>query len=155
MNHLARPFQWDDVPFVAEHMRKEDAEECAAGGFTPFGALAHSTATSIVLKTLFTPDTKEPGAICGVCPGPIPSWGAIWLLGTDAIKRHRVPFLRMSRETVNDLYEETGKEVFYNYTYVQNHVHHAWLRWLGFTFIRKVPLPPHGLEFYEFVKIKG
>jgi hypothetical protein len=136
-------------------MRKGDAEECAAGGFTPFGALAHSIETAIICKTLVTPGDQSPGAILGVCPGPIPSWGAIWLLGTDAIKQHRVPFLRLSKQTLADLYEETGKEVFYNYTFIQNTVHHAWLRWLGFTFIRKVPLPPHGQQFYEFVKLKG
>jgi hypothetical protein len=145
----------DDIDHVVAHMRKEDVEECAAGGHTPFGALAMSISASIVCKAILAPDTGKPGAIMGVCPGNVPSWGAIWLLGTDDIKRHRVIFLRRSKETLADLYTESGKEVFYNYSYVQNHVHHAWLRWLGFTFIRKVPFPPHGQLFWEFVKIKG
>jgi hypothetical protein len=145
----------DDIEHVATNMRKEDIEECEAGGLSPFGALAMSIENSIVAKVLVAPDTGKAGAILGVCHGFSPSWGAIWLLGTDDIKRHRLTFCRQSRRTLPLLYEESGKEVFYNYTYVGNEVHHAWLRWLGFTFIRKVPLPPHGQHFYEFVKIKG
>lgn len=155
MTSLIRSPSLEDVWHVGDNMRTDDIEECKAGGFTPLGALGHSIATSIVYKALVAPDTGLPGAILGVCPGFSPAWGAIWLLGTDDIKRHRVTFLRNSRTTLKALYEETGKEVFYNYTYVENHVHHAWLRWLGFKFIRKVSLPPHGYQFYEFVKIKG
>jgi hypothetical protein len=144
----------DDVDYIANNMRDADVKECEAGGFTSFAALLHSINTSIICKTLITPDTREPGAILGVCPGFSPSWGAIWLLGTDSIKQHRVPFLRRSRQALAELYEESGKEVFYNYTFVENTVHHSWLRWLGFTFLRKVPFH-NGNEFYEFVKLKG
>jgi hypothetical protein len=139
---------WEgDVEYVARNMRKADIEECEAGGFTPLDALRMSVASSIVCYTLTEPDTGLPGAILGVGPGFDPAWGAIWLLGTSALKKHRYRFLRNSKPVLHDLYIETGKDVFYNYTYVQNHVHHAWLRWLGFTFIRKVPLPPHGSSF--------
>lgn len=154
MTDLIRPTTQDDIEFIAENIRKEDAEECEAAGFSPAAGLALSKGTSIVCKTLLTPDTLQPGAVMGVCPGFSPSWGAIWLLGTDDIKRYRVPFLRRSRQVLADLYDETRMEAFYNYSYVGNSVHHAWLRWLGFTFLRKVPLH-NGHEFYEFVKIKG
>lgn len=154
MNDLIRPYNMDDVDFIAEHMRKEDIEECGAGGLTPFQALLQSIGSSTVCKALLTPDTREPGAILGVCEGFSPRWGAVWLLGTDAIKRHRIPFLRHSRDTMADLFQETGKEAFYNYTFVNNTVHHQWLRWLGFTFLRKVQLPPYGQEFYEFAKLR-
>lgn len=155
MTQLIRPPTMDDIEHIATNMRKADAEECEAGGFTPFGALAHSIGSSIVCKVVLAPDTLQAGAIMGVCPGFSPSWGAIWLLGTDDIQRHRVPFLRRSKQVLADLYTETEKEVFYNYSYVENHVHHAWLRWLGFKFIRKTPFPPHGHLFWEFVKLKG
>ncbi|WP_316172971.1 hypothetical protein [Bradyrhizobium sp. SZCCHNRI2049] len=156
MTPLMRPPTLDDVEFIANHMRKADVEECAASGFTPLGALLQSIDLSIVCKCAIAPDTGQPGFVMGVCPSTLgPSWGAIWLLGTDDIKRHRVLFLRHSREVLASLYEETGKEVFYNYTFIENSVHHEWLRWLGFKFLRKVSLPPHGQQFIEFVKLKG
>jgi hypothetical protein len=152
---IMRPATLDDVSFVATRMRVEDAAECHAGGMSPLDALTLSYETSLVVYALLEPVLQVPGAILGVCPGVYPKWGAIWLLGTDAIRKYRTTFLRNSKPALAHLYEETQKDVLYNYTFCENTVHHAWLRWLGFTFLRKINLPPHGQPFYEFVKIKG
>jgi hypothetical protein len=53
------------------------------------------------------------------------------------------------------LFDVTGDDAFYNYTYSRNTVHHKWLKWSGFTFLRKVTLPPLNKEFYEFVILRG
>ncbi len=154
MTELIRPATWDDVMFIAENMRQADIGECRAGNLSPLDALTHSMDASIIAQTVLAPDTLKPGCIMGVCGSDYgPSWGAIWLLGTDDIARHRVPFLRRSKKVLANLYEDTGREVFYNYTWVNNHVHHTWLRWLGFTFFPATQFQ-YG-RFYPFVKIKG
>lgn len=152
---LTRPATLDDVQFVTNQMRVEDIEEVKALGLSPLDALTLGYETSLVTYTLLTPDTNEPGALLGVAPSTNPMLGAIWLLGTDSIVKHRFTFLRNSRPTLAALFEETQKEAFYNITFCENTVHHLWLRWLGFTFLRKVNAPPLGQPFYEFMKLKG
>lgn len=144
----------EDVLFVASNMRQGDVEECKAGGFTPLDALTFSYASSFVAYTLLTPQ-DVPAAILGVSPSPVSdSLGVLWMLGTDDIKTHKFTFLRNCKPYLSYLFEITGKEAFYNYTYHENALHHQWLKWLGFTFLRKVDLPPQGRTFYEFVKLK-
>lgn len=151
---LHRDATLSDVIFVAHNMRVEDVEECRAGGLTPLDALTLSYYERIIAYTLLTPE-GTPAAILGINASPISDkFGIIWMLGTDAIKQHRFTFLRNCKPYLQSVYELTGKDCFYNYTYHKNDLHHAWLKWLGFTFIRRVSLPPHNEIFYEFVKLK-
>ena len=154
MNPYIRPVEPGDMEFVAEHMRIEDIEEVGALGLPPYDAVIHSTAVSPIVYTLLQPD-QIPCAIVGVATSSTYiNWGTIWLLGTKGIEDHAVTFLRQSKPALDRLFNESGHDVLYNYTYVNNTVHHKWLRWLGFKFIRKVTLPPFDKEFYEFVRIK-
>ena len=150
-----RPTTWDDVQFIAKHMREGDKEECRAGGFSPLEALSQSFELSIVSYTLNTPD-GVPAAITGVSPSSIgANIGVIWMLGTDDISKHKIYALRRCKPFIANLYDELGMDCFYNCTYIKNKLHHSWLRWLGFTFLRTVTLPPDGQEFLEFVRLKG
>ncbi|CAB4124776.1 hypothetical protein UFOVP63_29 [uncultured Caudovirales phage] len=135
-------------------MRDEDVEEAWAIGLTPLDALTQSIHGSTLVYTMIGHE-GVPISIVGVSPSPYPNWGLIWMLGTPGIVSNKITFLRHSRAALVKMFEETGSEVLYNYTYAKNKVHHDWLRWLGFTFIRKVSLLPHGEEFYEFAKIRG
>lgn len=149
-----RPTTWEDVYFVVDNMREEDQDECRANGYTPLDALSLSYENSIVSYTLHTPD-GVPAAIMGVSKSGIgPQFGVIWMLGTNDIQHHKVYALRRCKPFLSDLYEEMGMECFYNYTYSENKLHHSWLKWLGFTFLRSVALPPDGHDFYEFVRLK-
>lgn len=151
---LHRPANWDDLYYVVDHMREGDQDECRAGGYTPLDALSLSYDNAIVAYTLLTPD-NIPAAILGVGESALgPQFGSIWMLGTEDIARHKITFLRRCKPFINDLFNETGKECFYNYTYSENRLHHAWLKWLGFKFIREVPLPPYGHSFIEFVRLR-
>jgi hypothetical protein len=153
---LHRRTTWDDVYYVSDNMREGDVEDCWAGGLSAYDALARSFENSTVAYTLFEPDSLVPAAVLGVSESPFdPSFGTIWMLGTDGIRKHRYRFLRNCKPFLKDLYEETGKQALYNYTYAGNTLHHAWLRWLGFTILREVELPPYGYPFYEFVGLKG
>jgi hypothetical protein len=150
-----RPTNWDDVYFVVDNMRDEDIEECMACGRTALDALSRSFEVSEVTYTLMSPD-GHPAAILGVTDGPLGEhFGIVWMLGTNDIKKHKMHFLRACKAGLDSLFAECGKEALYNYTYANNSLHHVWLRWLGFTFLRQVELPPYGHSFYEFVRLRG
>lgn len=155
MNPYVRSATAEDVEFVAAHMRRQDADEAGALGFSPLHALRMSRDNSIVSYTLTEPD-GTPGAVLGVTPGSFgPQWGAVWLLGTPSIEKFPMTFLRHSKGVLDALFERTGKEGLYNFTHEANEVHHKWLRWLGFRFLRKVSLPPFDETFIEFAKLRN
>jgi len=145
-----------DVGYVADNMRKEDQEECLAGGLNPYDALSTSFTNCPFCYTLVNPVNFKPSGILGVSDSPLgPAFGIIWMLGTDDIAKHKFAFLRKCTQGVNDLFTVSQKECLYNYSYSQNDLHHAWLKWLGFKFLREVRMPPHGNSFLEFVRLKG
>lgn len=153
MKHITAPRD-GDIEHVAHHMRANDAKECEALGFTPLQALSDSVKYSLRSYTLL--DHQEaPVAMLGVGRGIIPEWGMIWLLGTKGIEENPMTFLRHSPPVLQRLFKETGKDVLYNYTHVNNELHHKWLKWLGFKFIRRTEYGPYNELFYEFTRMRG
>lgn len=155
MIDYARPATLSDLKLVAENMREEDIEEAGAFLLSPLDALTQGFHNSQVCYTLISPE-GEPGAILGVTPNEVyPSFGLIWMLGTPVIEKYPMTFLRNTKSAVGILFDQTGYDAFFNYTYASNTVHHKWLKWSGFTFLRKVTLPPLDKEFYEFITLRG
>lgn len=154
MERYVRPSVAEDVAFIADHMREGDVEEVHACGHNPHDALSLGLKLSTPCYTL-TDFEGTPFAMLGVSPSGQPDAGLIWMLGTAGIEDIKVTFLKYSKPVLLRLYEESGTELLYNYTYAENTVHHQWLKWLGFIFIRKVALPPHGKHFYEFARLRG
>jgi hypothetical protein len=96
--------------------------------------------------------SMKPIAIFGVAT-IAPSVGSVWLLGSKGIVDVQREFLRHSKFWVDQLQE--GYDVICNCVYEGNTVHIKWLKWLGFTFIRKIDsYGSLGLSFYEFLRIK-
>jgi hypothetical protein len=153
MNRFIRPTVDDDIRFVADHMRIEDVEEVLAQGSTPFDGLVRSRDNSTLCHTLIEPD-GTPCALLGICPGYYAKSGLIWLLGTQGIERNPITFLRHSKSALTELFEAGPYDFLYNYTYAKNQLHHKWLKWLGFKFLRTVEIPPFNKSFIEFVKIR-
>ena len=150
----ARTSVTEDVDFLASRLRGEDVEEVVAANNNPFDALSHGLAVSNPCYTLID-RTETPVAMTGVTKGSYTNSGIIWLLGTKGIEENSMTFLRHSKSCLDELYQSTGYDLFYNYTYVKNELHHKWLRWLGFTFLRTITMPSTGKEFIEFVKLRG
>lgn len=151
--NLIRPSTIEDVEYTFLHMRQEDVNECLAGKVEPLDALLFGLNQGKVCYTLIDPKTGNPAGMVGVCDS-MHDLGYIWLLGTDAIERNSVAFLRNSKPTLGRLFDETGYKALGNFTHAKNELHHRWLKWLGFTFLRKVELTPNN-HFYEFVKLGG
>lgn len=122
----ARPY---DIDYVAEHMRPEDIEECAAGGLSPLSALIIGWQSGDTWA-LITP-LGDPCAILGVHETEEPGCGKIWMLGTPEIEKYPMTFLKNCRPVLDELFKDY--KLLSNWSYYKNEVHHKWLQWLGFT----------------------
>lgn len=150
---MIRAATFCDCVKVAERARQADIQEIAAAeGQGVLASLAYGLEHSDVCLALLSPHTGEPGAILGVSASPYSHLGLIWLIGTPEIERASTTFLRQSRPVLSALYETTGYLGLYNHTHKPNTVHHKWLRWLGFVFIRELTI--NNEPFYEFVRLK-
>jgi len=80
--------------------------------------------------------------------------GAVWMLSTDAIEDYAVSFLRQCKGVLaewNRIYP-----VLFNYVDARNELHVKWLKWMGFTFIKRHEhFGVEGVPFYEFVRINN
>ena len=147
-----RPATLPDCYYMAERLRPADAAEVyAAAGVSPLSALVEGFETSDEL-VVGADEQNRPVLMGGVGAGDEPNAGCVWMLATTDIEKHKVSFLRGCRAWV----EEWNKKypVLFNCVDERNELHIKWLRWLGFTFIRRHPL--WGYEkrpFIEFVRL--
>jgi hypothetical protein len=136
----------EDAAIVSERLRDADRREVRASGGDPLLSLQAGVSQSRPAITCLVDGTPE--VIFGVVPGG-PSTGYVWLLGSDAIVRHRTHFLRLSGTWVSIFHERYP--VLTNVVDERNTVHLRWLRWLGFEFIRRHPdWGPERRPFIEF-----
>jgi hypothetical protein len=150
-----RPSKIEDTDYLAGRLRKADLQEIeAARGEDPLTALQYGFKISKVCFTAID-DYLQPIAIFGVVPDEDNvRIGLVWLLGTDDLVRHSFFFLRKSREWLKKLLQQY--DVLWNYVDARNEVHIRWLKWCGFSFLRKIDrYGPGQLPFYEFEIRKG
>ena len=136
----------EDIDYLAPRLRFEDKREILdSTGLNPYQALRECFTCSEISLTIV--DTKNiPVGIFGVSED-----GAIWLLATPEIKRIRFSFLRESRKVVNLLNKKYT--LLWNYVDCRNDLHLRWLKWCGFSFLRKVKYGVNQKPFYEFIKL--
>lgn len=76
----------------------------------------------------------------------------IWMIATDDLEKHGIEFLRNCRAFVKEI--TLGYGLLYNWVMEENEVHVKWLKWLGFTFIKRHPtFGAAGVPFLTFVRI--
>ena len=93
----------------------------------------------------------EPAAAFGVVPDPTPGYpkvGLVWMVGSPALYLYWREFARRSRPLLAEA--SLGYDLIWNVVHERNVRHVEWLRRLGFTFFRKVPINGH--QFIEFAK---
>jgi hypothetical protein len=141
-----------DIAHVAKNMRPEDIAEIKAGADEePMRALMHGYLASDECYTIAAGD--EPLGIFGFKVIEKGVYASVWMLGTTELVRHRWAFLRQCRAWVE--YMQDHAPLLYNIVDQRNDVHIAWLKWMGFKFVRVIP--DHGHErrpFVEFVRTK-
>tara|TARA_R100000458_G_scaffold4812_1_gene3874 strand:+ start:2838 stop:3344 length:507 start_codon:yes stop_codon:yes gene_type:complete len=143
-----------DVVDVAESMRPEDAAELyAVSGDTPKGGLLYCYLRSKPCMTM----VSRHGYVMGMY-GVIPERegvGRIWMLGRNEMttdKLDKITFLRQARIELDKLHNKYP--LLFNVIDARNQVHIDWIRWMGFTIIKRHPqLGMEARPFYEFVRI--
>jgi hypothetical protein len=142
----------EDIPYLAVNLRDEDrAEILASSGLIPEVALEMGRVISRRCRTICMSD-GTPAGIYGVSDTKIKGLGSIWLLATPDLLKVQRQFLRECREGISEISQ--GYSCVFNYTDARNAVHHKWLKWCGFTFIKEHKnFGKQNETFYEFVKI--
>lgn len=150
----ARPSIRTDVDFLAPRLRPEDLAEVRANS-------GHDAKTTLLLGHLLSDQSYtmvgyegDPVGMFGVCPTQTEQVGAVWMLCTEDLVRHTVPFLRNCRKGgwLERLHQDYP--ILTNHVDERNIVHIRWLQWMGFTFVMRHPL--FGFEqrpFLEFVRL--
>ena len=149
-----RPSTLQDVVEVADNMREEDAAEVyAVSGDTPKGGLLYCYLISKPCVTM----TSRHGHLMGMY-GVIPERdgvGRIWMLGRKEMttdKLDKISFLKQARIQIEKLNQKY--KLLFNQVDARNQVHVDWIRWMGFTIIKRHPHWGYeGRPFYEFVRI--
>jgi len=151
---IVRPSLLSDVSVVAENMRKEDVDEVKAHtGGCPKGSLLYAYFMSKPCLTVISRHGHLM-AMGGVVPEG-ENIGRIWLLGCQSMFDDSIDkrwFLRKSKEKLAEM--QSLYPLLFNMVDARNEVHVNWIRWLGFTFIKKhLEWGPEQMMFYEFVRI--
>ena len=144
----------EDAKELAPRLRSADLQEIkAVTGEEPLKALERSLAWSDPGHAI-TDEVDKVVALFGVIPdSEEENMGCVWLLGSDDLVKHSVSFLRQSRKWVEKLHQRY--DCLWNYIDARNEIHIRWLKWCGFTFLRRVE--EYGVEqrpFYEFERKK-
>ena len=140
-----------DIDYLEHNLRDEDAEEVLASHGDIREALQIGFDESDECWTFTVADTGEIAGMYGVAP-----WDDVsatpWLLTTPTIRKVWLPFLRDSRKWV----EETNNKypLLFNAVDADYKVAIKWLRFVGFTFIKRHDKWGVGNKpFLEFVRI--
>lgn len=127
-------------------MREADRQEVAALGRSPFEAMALSLRRSKRAFTIMEGDRAI--AMFGVGDVNILAGvGSPWMLGTDDLPRHAVPFLRQGGWWLGQLLE--GYTVLRNCVDDRNKLSIRWLKWLGFDVGKPVAFKGHLFRMFE------
>lgn len=142
----------DDAEELLRNLRKEDLRELEEVGGRP---ARHAIMGGVLLGapslTLRTHKEELVGILSVVRFGS--GIGFIAMSGTDLITENRTAFLRGSRDVLAHL--DTKFDMLLNVCDARNEVHIRWLRWLGFSLIRKIDhYGPHRVPVYEFARIR-
>lgn len=139
-----------DCLYLSENLRIDDYREIkAVTGLPPLLNLLSGLKLSQVPLVICNEDNKVV-AMLGVVPNGL--IGSIWMVGTNDLKKISLSFLRHSKQAFKVL--KNNFQVIHNYVDARNELHIRWLKWMGFSFIKKHQ--QYGIEqipFYEFVKI--
>jgi hypothetical protein len=135
----------DHIDPIADRMRQADRDEVlAASGRSPREALEFSLRKSSFARTALIDGVPE--VMFGVGDiNVLTRTGGPWLLGTDAVDRHWVAFVRRSRGSLEQL--SSRYAVLMNLVDARQTASIRWLRWLGFT-VEEPTLA--GVELREF-----
>ena len=138
----------EDISAVRANVRAENLAELEVVGLGLDEVLDWSLNNS--WEALCGVIDGEPVCLFGVECTEDPEIGCPWMVGSNAIDRHRVAFLRASKAKVDQW--NTHWPVLMNWVDARNVRGLRWLRFLGFEIQEAIPMGESGLEFHLFSK---
>lgn len=138
-----------DVITLTQQMREADRREALrmSPSTTVEETVEFSAHVSYVLLSARALDTGEAVALAGVA-GRNGSYATAWMVTTDWVYSHPLPFLRRSGEVLTELFDRSGCHVFTNLVDSENELHRRWLTWLGAEWDEPTELNGH--TFHRF-----
>jgi hypothetical protein len=153
MGLKARKARPSDPALLAPRLRVADLQEIQAthGDMPPEHVIRESYELSEPCFTIVT-DEGEVAGMFGVAPGDAKgTFGIIWLLGSDLLKKNSVSFLRQSHAWVEKLHKKYP--VLTNLADRRNKLHLGWLKWIGCQFVGERPWGYEQRPFVEFIHV--
>lgn len=138
----------EDVEYIIEHVRPEDAAELDALDGSTIRESLDETPDLLNVSQVWEVDGK-PVCIFGVTPmaGPL-STGIIWMLATTDFHKHARTFAGHCRKVVKEMIKGYG--YIFNYIHSENRVSIVWLKSLGFKIRDGQQLGHKGATFHKF-----
>jgi hypothetical protein len=145
MRGLVREAKQTDIDeMLDDGLRPADLLEIKSTGYSPRQSLERGLRRSLPCLAV-----EVDGKCCGmfgvVADIRYELAGNIWFLGTDRIQKVKIQFLRESERWLEEI-TKNYRSVS-NYIHQDNTLHIKWLKWLGFSFFKKVG------PFIEFGRI--
>jgi hypothetical protein len=151
----------EHIPAIARDMREADRREIwASHRHTPEEALEYALERSDLAWTCLL-SAPAAGADASPVDGtPTFMWGAArlgsiitlkgspWLLGTDAIRKVQLEFLRQCPAFVERMNRRFPR--LENFVHAENALSIRWLKWCGFTLEEEAPEVINGEDFFQF-----
>lgn len=150
MNYVIRPAVMDDAQRIAPLLREKDVREiAAASGLTPEVSLFLAFVGPGERVIAETPN-GDPILIGGIKPTHANA-AAIWMLATPLLEQYALPSVRMTRRWIDEWHKTYP--LLWNRAWEDNDLHVRWLKALGFSFIRRMPV--RGNTFIEFARLRN
>lgn len=147
---FVRAYRPGDELDLACRLRVADLQELQAGTeMSPEDCLREGAEQSVPSCTII----GNIGFVAGMFG--VTENGRVWLLGSDELVQKPLvkQFLQECKLWLDKL--QDIHPLLFNYIDERNTVHRRWLKWMGFTFIKRHhEYGPHKMPFLEFVRIK-
>lgn len=148
-----RPVTNEDVRAVVRNLREADrAEVRALTGAPPELVVPACVDASRAVWTI-AGYGGEPAGLWGLQDvQDHPEVGWVWMILTPTVERHPYLFLEKCRENLPLLH--SFHPIVTNHVDERNTVHLRWLRWMGFSFLRRIERwGAEGRPFIEFARL--
>ena len=147
MKPFHRATQLHDVCELAPNLRSEDKREVNTLGKTSEQSLLTGYLLGRVCRSIINNYGQVVG-MYGVVPADDKT-GLVWMLGSDKLKKIKIPFLKESRTEVEGM--NTLFPHLWNIIDSRNELHLKWIKWCGFKIIGERMV--NNVKFYEFCKV--
>ena len=152
MNPNYRKSTLSDALYVAKNLRAAARQEINGLGYTS-GVIPWTVLNSDDTITFFDKDHPENiMGVAGVSTDPNnPRKGIIWMLCTPHINTKPLRFVREAKIWLAEV--ESKYQYLWNLSDARNHLHHKFLKMMGFRSISTVYPAPHYLPYLPIVKL--